>query len=620
MWLGDWHAARHVRLQIEMGSTEPIFFRLIGGLTEMIRILFANILAVLLIGCASPYMRDNSPASKELDSQTGALKYLPATMEYGGDIAYLYANKDNRIVFEYKDIRLGLDSKGPVTGGDSFKLLPLGDDVLALWWSHQGAKNLYASKVSIKENSHSLPSIVNTDHGVLSEYSVVSSAGNQNIGALYLDERRRGYRAYFSFSSDGGTRWSDPDMELDDFTDTATGTVREPQLIKTRDKWVAVWSEVQQIEGRSQYQIVERISSDEGRSWGDVRVIHRPEGYLSSLRVASFGGELVVFADELGRGIIALASTGNGSDWGPAQAVLGSAVMPRTDSAANSGVRVALSGTKAHVVWAQDRAEKKSEIWYSAFDLTTKKWVGQGRRVDVKEHDYSMSRSARIISFSHDPRKLAIVWRDWRDIKPNIYASFSVDDGVVWSQPIPLFEPGNEPAGFVDIREHVGNIYLIAELLQTSNSEAGKVVFRKILNSNGELLVSQFPQQANEQLQDRLRARVDSLWKLRKDGFYEQAYEYFDYAYRSLNTKRSYVEHAGNIRYISTTIKSLAMNGNEAKVTMKVKYEVGSGTFSNGKPIKVEPVEVEVNNDWVYIKDEWYLVYAPAFGKPLLQY
>ena len=62
------------------------------------------------------------------------------------------------------------------------------------------------------------------------------------------------------------------------------------------------------------------------------------------------------------------------------------------------------------------------------------------------------------------------------------------------------------------------------------------------------------------------------------------------------------------------------MTGNEATVKMKIKYEVKPTPLPSGKSITVEPKEVDASNTWVWVGNNWHLVYAPAFGQPNLKY
>ena len=76
----------------------------------------------------------------------------------------------------------------------------------------------------------------------------------------------------------------------------------------------------------------------------------------------------------------------------------------------------------------------------------------------------------------------------------------------------------------------------------------------------------------------------------------------------------------GVITYLGFSIEGLSVNGNEASAKMKIRYEVKPTPMLNGRLIKVAPVDVEATNTWVWVGNDWYLVYSPSFGQPNLKY
>ena len=119
----------------------------------------------------------------------------------------------------------------------------------------------------------------------------------------------------------------------------------------------------------------------------------------------------------------------------------------------------------------------------------------------------------------------------------------------------------------------------------------------------------------------KLEKRVKLLWDSRMAGNYEPTFDIFDYAYKATTTKKTYLQNIGVITYLSSSTEDIVINGNEAVVKMKLKYEVKQTTLSTtGKPFKLVPTDTEATNTWVWVGNDWYLVYAPAIGSQPLSY
>jgi hypothetical protein len=94
----------------------------------------------------------------------------------------------------------------------------------------------------------------------------------------------------------------------------------------------------------------------------------------------------------------------------------------------------------------------------------------------------------------------------------------------------------------------------------------------------------------------------------------------FDFAFKAARPKSNYLESVGVITYHGFQTEGVDIQGNEAKVKMKIKYEMKPTMLPTGREVKVLPVEVEVTNTWVWVGDDWYLKFEPAVGEPLLKY
>ncbi len=119
----------------------------------------------------------------------------------------------------------------------------------------------------------------------------------------------------------------------------------------------------------------------------------------------------------------------------------------------------------------------------------------------------------------------------------------------------------------------------------------------------------------------KLERRVKELWDARIASDYDKAYDMFDFVYKSMTPKPIYLANAGNITYLQATLDKMTINGNEAFVNMKVRYEMKPMlTPFSAKPISVSPVDVETPGIWVWVGNDWYHVYKPSFEPQLLKY
>ena len=398
--------------------------------------LLASLASLAFVGgCA---FVSSDPAGKVLlqvdDIATGALQTQPAIVELNGQPALLYASKDDRVVFQQGAKRFTLDDTAPVRGGNRFQLHLQDRSLQALWWSHQDAKNLYFTSSTDSGQTFAPVSIVNDDHGVLPPFNLLR--GPQGVlGMTYLDERQPHYQAYFNRSTDHGRTWARPDQRLDLApAEAQPSNVQDPQSVESGAAWVSAWVDAVKVAGRASYRIVSRRSDDAGLAWSQPQVLYSSEKLISSLTVRAQGSHIVIAADAHEQGIFAFASSDQGRSW------LGSGFLAGTgfaaadsEGASNSGIRMALAGERAHLVWMQDRKGEKTRIMRASLDIAQAKWLDVVQRLDLKAHDNTRSMLPSVLATPQGA--LLAAWVDYRDIRPNIYLSASYDQGHAWSAP-----------------------------------------------------------------------------------------------------------------------------------------------------------------------------------------
>lgn len=555
------------------------------------------------------------------DIATGAQQTQPAVVEFDGQPALLYATQDNRIVFQRGNERVQLDETARVRGGNRFQLQVHDKQLQALWWSHLEGKSLYFTSSADGGKAFAPVSIVNDTHGVLGPFSLLHGTGGV-LGMTYLDEREPPYQAYFNRSSDYGRTWAKPDQRLDfALPDGQKSYVQSPQSVESGTAWVSAWADAVKVGGTNRYRVVSRRSDDAGLNWSPQEIIFSSDKLISSLMVRAQGGQIVIAADESERGIVAFASKDEGRSWRSAGAMAGTEVAPGTDGASSSGIELAVAGEQAHLLWMQDRKGQKTRIMHGTLDLAQAKWLGAAQRLDVKAVENTRSMLPTIMALPGG--QVLASWVDYRDIRPNIYLSASFDRGQSWSAPQPLLKRGEVSAGWPKLLPWGKQAAIGYDIYPNEQLLKGKYVLRLLPLAEGAKALPEFvaPATVNDaERKARLEQRVKMVWQNRVDGNYDAAYDVFDFAFKAFSSKKTYLENVGVILYQSFSLMDSAITGNEAEVKMKFKYEIKPTIMPNGKSIKVAPVEVEASNTWVWVKDDWYMVYAPSFGQANLQY
>ena len=590
-----------------------------GDIGNMKRYLFIWALLTSLVsagGCASIGAESGNKVLAQVDdAATGALQTRPAIVELNGKPAILYAAKDDRVALQIGGQRQLLDETARVRGGNHLQLHRQDQNLQALWWSHDDGKNIYFTSSADEGKSFNAVSMVNDEHGVLPPYSLTQ--GPQGVvGVTYQDERATGYQAYFNRSTDNGRSWARPDQRLDTPPKGRTSDVHEAQSVQSGTVWVSAWTDNTPGTGQASYRIVSRRSVDEGQSWSAPEVLYSADHQISSLMIRAQSGNMVIAADELNRGIIALGSQDEGRSWRSA------GVLAGTEGASNSGIDMAVTGGRAHLVWMQDRKDEKTRIMRASLDVAQSKWLGAVQRLDLKSHENTRSTSPVILATPQG--SVLASWVDFRDIRPNVYLSSSSDQGQAWSAPQALLKPGEVSAGWPQLLPWRDQVAIGYELYPTDRPADGKFVVRLLEDADSAKGLAGLPAPAALSEADRkarLEQRVKTMWDQRVAGNYEPTYDMFDFAYKAATPKKYYVDSVGVITYLSYAVGDIAIAGNEASVKMKLRYEVKPTVLpSTGKKITLPAADVESPTTWVWVANDWYMVYSPSFEPPQLKY
>lgn len=573
----------------------------------------------LLTACAPLGGASSSLVLAEIDDvSTGASQTRPALVAQGNTLSILHANKEGRVVLQSGTERKLLDTTARVKVGASyFQLNPLGAGLQALWWSHQDGKNVYFTAREAADKPFSDVSMVNDQDQILPPFTVTNGKLTGAVGVAYQDERLPNYQAFFNRSMDAGRTWPRPDVRLDTpVSGSRSSFVGETQLVQTDKAWVVVWVDtIPSAEGP--FRIIARKSVDEGQTWAPPQTLFVGQRHISALKVLARGDRIAVVADELKRGVFALVSTDHGQHWQTTTVVQGS------EDASNSGIKAVMGLEHLHLVWMQDKEGKKTQILAASLATALGTWTTQAQRVDIKDVENTRS-EVPVLALTESDAVVA-AWVDYRDIRPNVYVSASFDQGTSWVKPQPVRKPGELSLGWPSVISLGGDVALGYEIYPADKPREGRfVVQRVVIDTEAKALPALVSVSSITEVdrRARLEQRVKALWDARMKGDHATAYDLFDFAYRAATPKKHYLENTGVITYLSyAPPEKITIRGNEADVNIKVRYEIKTVMLpSSGKPLTVAPVDTEVPGTWVWVGDDWYFVYSPAFDPPVLRY
>jgi len=586
------------------------------------RIIALSLLIATLGACSTSQPPQAAAPLMKIDQiYLGALSSKPAVAQISGHIGMLYATSDNRVAFRLEDKTTLLDGNLKIRGGQFFQLKQFGSKLYALWWSHQDEKNLYSAVSSDAGKNFAPAQIISTDHGVLPPFSLVGDASGMKVGLVHMDEREPRFEVYFTRTTDGGASWEKPDVRLD--TPPAPPQPSEamfPALVQSGATWVVSWTDTTKVDGRVVGRLLARRSTDEGQHWSPPRVLYQSDSLLTGMVSKAEGNTVLVVLQDTMKGVVAVESKDSGEGW---QVLPGASGSSKTN---NSGIKIALSNGKAYVVWMAQASSNvqgkasKAEILASVIDTKIGQWLGEPQRIDSgKPLNQTMSLEPDItVTGSGVP---AITWTDFRNIRPNIYLSASFDSGKSWTAPQDIEVPGEYSTLFSSIFPRKDSVIVQYEKFPTDSRTKREAYVREFSLEKpiGFVDIPAYKAISKAEKESKLKERVDKFWKLRVDGKFSETYEYFDPAFKNAFTKTEFDKHQGNFIYHSAKLEKMIIDDNVATVTEKVNYEVKSTQIA-GQTVKIPPTDSDITSTWVWIFDNWYEIYQPPFGAPLLNY
>lgn len=214
--------------------------------------------------------------------------------------------------------------------------------------------------------------------------------------------------------------------------------------------------------------------------------------------------------------------------------------------------------------------------------------------------------------YGTQPGSAMLVWEDWRDIRPQVYAQFSKDYGANWGEAVPL---DRSPAvGFgLDYRNK--SAWVVDDHYQVLAKRYRDFTFKQADMVRYEFTAAELQQQAADNAkrlalaerssENYLRERVEKYWKAMEAQDWATTYALNDPFFRARMSYDVYESARGPIKHLGHEILEINLQGNLAKVRIRLKTKVPE-MIVHGKPYS-RPEEYHENTEtWLFMDGEWY--------------
>lgn len=556
----------------------------------------------------------------------------PASVAGNGDPATLYINESGRIVFKRDGKILFLDEDVKAKGNGRRPLLyKEGNHFYAIWWAKtkpEGDKHLYFKPSYNGGETFEATRIINTGNGVLN-FSFASD-GSGNMGFVYNDERNAPYEIYINLSHDYGRTWFERDTRLDNIghedekKNARKKSVQlpkgnfalEPNIAVDGQTVVTTWKEqrVDEGSGKPLHYLKAKVSGDGGRNWSEEMVVRAGSNQVfTAVNLLLFEGIYYIFGHENSTGIAGFMSRDRGRTW---ESI---AVIKGTEATVNSQLKV-IQGREGYLyaVYTSEEGERKAQIHFAGFSTHDHKWSNPVR-VDRKGLDLTKSINPDIALLKNGV--IVVAWEDYRNIRPNIYLNVSSDKGKSWlDMSIAVEEPGrfNSTASFLHAKDD--SLYLFFQRFRTDSKKELDYLYRKYDTKDGDWVKKiTYPAVSDAEKDRVLRERVNTFWQLRVDGRFAELYDYYDPYYRAMTDKDKFISTQGSIIYHKAALSDAEIKGNFANVKLDMTFEVPEKMLM-GKKFSIPRKDSTLNEDWIWLYDNWYKLYKkPVGGQSLLE-
>lgn len=573
--------------------------------------------ACICAGCATgPKVADSANAVQRMGARSMPVDYydgvqLASTAEALVQLRYDDVNEKEKLLFRNltSGAEQALSLDGPVKAKSNFAVLNTdGNNVYAAWRPKliddepglgiAGHKFVYLKASHDGGSTFGAPKRLSTEGGAF--VPVVASANGKYVYVTWVDERNGAqFDLYVNASQDGGNTWASVETRLD-HGDHKISTI-DPKIVAEGSKAWVTW-----VEGETPIAVYARATTDGGVSWGKPVLVSNPARAPVRPTLIRTKGKLFAYWYTTQGGVEGAWSGNDGASWSAIPAV------PGTDNAIDLVVTADVTGTVHMAVGRKPTDASRENIFYvrseDGVQFTQPVRVSGGVPFDTTATLPEISVNAK--------GAVLIVWQDQRYIRASINANLSKDNGRTWpTQDFALNDKAGKVFAIYPRAAALGTTFSVGWTeFDTTLFNSGRTVNR-MLDSSRELPAEPIPTGTEE----RLKQRFAAYWDSRIKGDLATAYLFMDPFFRDRNKKQAYIANQAAFTYYAASPETFEVTGNRGKVSLKYDFELPE-VMLGGKQIKVPRTQEKTVEDWIWIDDDWYLVYKNIMGKDLLVY
>ena len=240
-----------------------------------------------------------------------------------------------------------------------------------------------------------------------------------SVYVVWYDYRAGDPDIHFNRSLDSGLTWLPQDVRLDRGP-AGSASSRDPSICCDGPRVYVAWHD----DRNGSWDIYANRSLDSGATWlaNDVRIDRDAGSFDQQFVTLACAGTQVaaVWSDGRngGSSVVFTRSLDGGATWAPTDTTL--------DDADSAGIpRVAVAGTRIHVVWTDTRAAQP-HIRYNRSTNSGVDWLANDVQVDGSS---GAANNPSLCAFDID---LYVVWQDTRNGEADVYFQHTRDSGATW--------------------------------------------------------------------------------------------------------------------------------------------------------------------------------------------
>ncbi len=231
-----------------------------------------------------------------------------------------------------------------------------------------------------------------------------------------------------------------------------------------------------------------------------------------------------------------------------------------------------------------------------------------------------------VLALGTQPGTVMLAWEDWRDIRPNIYISYSQNFGETWEPALPLGRPGVwnlglDPLAKVLLVGQDNRFRLVARqynddsLKDQQNYVLYTFTWDDVKRNEATFRTSETRAKATEA---RLHERISTYWQAMQDKQYETAYALMDPFFRNKRDLKTYLSDKGRVLYHRYQIGTVTQQGNIAKAMVEIDASVPEFKAPSGKIISQPLKTIPLVQTWLFVNEDWYLEYYDSVAEAAL--